>query len=152
MTYLAHWWPTLATAILCAFGSASVGLNEILHAPELPNYRRASLGVRLPMMAFSIALAFRSMDLFVGLWKHQPQLIGETAVLGGLTMVTYTLATLWDTASKRLPARVWRRLDRALWLASCGRHAPALTELNLQGAMVVAPRERTLPAMPRSVH
>lgn len=117
--YLAQWWPTVATAMICALASCAVGLTEILHGPELPNYRKAPLFVRLSMMAWSITLAFRSFDLVAGLVKGHPQEVGVTAVMAGITMLGYVYAVFWDTASKRLPARFWRHLERAVDLATC---------------------------------
>lgn len=148
IAYLALHWPAVVIATLCALASASVGFSEILHSPDMPNYRQASWTVRMSMMAWSITLAGRAATITSGLAHGAPETFDWSAVLATTAMAIYHGALLWDTASKRLPARIWRRLDRLLYLASCGRHSSALTELTLAGAMVVAPGEHSLPPRP----
>lgn len=137
---LAHW-TTFATALICAIGSAAIGLNEILHGPDVPTFRQSPVPVRLAMQGWCFALAYRAADLAFSWWHGHPQPIGDSAVIAGLAMMACQLALLWDTLNKRLPARTWARINRILHLASCGRRGKSLAELALRGVAAIGPGE-----------
>ena len=137
-------WTTPLVATLCTVASCCLGLNEILHSPECPNYRRSPLWVRLSMFAWCVALFYRAADLWMGIYQGHPQYISPSAVPASVCMALCLYAMLMDTLTKRLPSRTWRRINRLLWLATCGRKS-VLTDLALRGFIVVAPNERPFP-------
>lgn len=146
MSYILSYWPTFAVGLLCGLSSCSLGVMEILHGPDCPNYRFLPLWVRLPMMLWSISLAYRAFDLFAGLASHQPQMIGASAVLAG-TWQTATLGVfLIETLRTRLSPKAQAWVARLEALARCwGKKGRSMADLTAQGVTVVAPGERRLP-------
>ena len=151
-------------ALMIAIAGVSVGLWQILSAPDRPNYPTSGRIKRILMFWFAGALLYRAVEIFTGIAAGtqpamQPSIVLSSTLLAGL-MVTF----LVDHMRNWLPAKTHGHIRRLLSIAQCrpspglkaarasadrsaGRSSldtadvvsPALVELAMSGVRVVGP-------------
>lgn len=161
---------TIATGLCLALTSGCVGLHEILLSPDRANYPNARRLVRMLMFAWSVVLLYRSAEIISSALAPRPVYLSLGAVLGTWVLFGVQAAMLEQVLRQWLPARLQRRIQQLILIASC-RHqrelrdarrsamaavgvptrappservvGPALAELTLKGATVWGPGEKS---------
>lgn len=160
---------SLLVAAFAQTGSAAlIGLREVLLAPDRPNYPNAERRLRLAMFVLSAALLYQGADQACKAFAAQPHLNQPASVVLATAWFACSALELERTTRQWLPARIQRRFQRLMHLASCGAawgvkrartaaagavYGPtqpvpssssvgtALAALLIEGATVVAPGE-----------
>lgn len=112
-------WVTIYVGVMCLAISACVGLKQILLGPYAPNYPSARPGTRLAMFVLSAFMLMRGSDLLLSVANGQAQLLAPISVLPSTGLAAYFAVQLAEILHQRLPASMWRRVDRAVQIATC---------------------------------
>lgn len=157
---------TLLSAVAILIASATLGLWQILSAPDRPNYPTSGKVKRFFMFAGSAIFLVRGAEMLTTLHGPRPIMSTETQAVASFVICGLFVTFLVDHCRNWLPARTQANIQRMYRIARCspsrglkaarkssnasarlGPHGtaylaqPALVELALQGARVAGPNE-----------
>lgn len=160
---------TLMTGLLLLFTSFCVGLYEILLSPEALNYPNGRRRVRTAWFCVSAAFLYRAAEILCGLAAPEPTYVTFGSSVGTLAVATAFALQLEQHLRQWLPAKLQRRVQQLIDVASCRRRrevaearkralaavvrgpvppipsenvvSPALADLAMSGWSVAGPQE-----------
>lgn len=157
---------TILTGLAVMVSAVSLGLWQILSAPDRPNYPTSGRWKRMIMFIVSVAFAGRATEILTGAFGPDPVMMTPMQATSAFGVASLFTVFLVDHLRHWLPAKTWSRIQQLLAIARCrpskGLKAartsamrastggpcvladvvtPALVELTMQGVRVAGPNE-----------
>ncbi len=157
---------TILTGMAVLTSAVTLGLWQILSAPDRPNYPTSGRIKRTIMFIVSVAFAGRATEILTGAFGPDPVTMTPMQATAAFGLAGLFVAFLVDHLRNWLPAKTWARIQQLLAIARCRPSkelkaartsamtnstgapcpaadvvTPALVELTMQGFTAIGPGE-----------
>lgn len=128
---------------LILLGAVELALIERMLGPDSERFPCATPWMRWSIKVYALMLAVRAFEVVAAMYHGETLGLTRTQMLTGMAFATCNTSLFILMVRGRMPAEVWRRLERKMIrtrrLANAGPHGDALATLASRGVQVIPP-------------